>query len=229
MSALSTSRHGRAAAPGAAPATFRGRRGKRSLTGLLVAAHLVCGSAAARAQSATLPADTARPDSLRLATLTARAVARDPRGAQRALQAERAALELRTIAREALPTLAGSGQAQYQSQVTRLPIELPPAVTGGRPFPLPPNDTYDASVRAELALRDPTRAPRRAARRAQLAEAEAQVGADAVRRAPAGHADVLRARHARRPARDAGDEPARPRGAPRRGDPPRARRRRPAE
>jgi outer membrane protein TolC len=40
---------------------------------------------------------------------------------------------------------------------------------------VPPNDTYDASVRADLALRDPSRAPRRAARRAQLVEAQAQV------------------------------------------------------
>jgi hypothetical protein len=93
-------------------------------------------------------------------------VARDPRTRAPALQAERAALQLRSIAREALPGVTVGGQAQYQSQVTRLPLQLPPALTGGAALPVPPNETYDAQLRAEAPLVDPTRRARMAARRA---------------------------------------------------------------
>ena len=116
-------------------------------------------------------------DTLRLPELQALAAARDPRARRPELQAERAALQRRTIAREALPTISAGSQAQYQSQVTRLPLTLPPALTDGRGIPVPPHDTYDASLRADAALLDPSRAPRLALRRAQLVEEQAQVGA----------------------------------------------------
>jgi outer membrane protein TolC len=115
-------------------------------------------------------------DTLRLPALQALAAARDPRARQPELQAERAALQRRTIALEALPTISAGSQAQYQSQVTRLPLTLPPALTGGRGIPVPPHDSYDASLRADAALLDPGRAPRLALRRAQLVEEQAQVG-----------------------------------------------------
>jgi outer membrane protein TolC len=115
-------------------------------------------------------------DTLHLPALQALATARDPRARQPELQARRAALQGHSIAREALPTLSTGAQAQYQSQVTRLPLTLPPALTGGRGIPVPPQDSYDASLRADAALLDPSRAPRLALRRAQLAEEQAQVG-----------------------------------------------------
>ncbi len=143
----------------------------RAWLAALLAVGLPLASEPAGAQPA-LPVDT-----LRLPALQALAAARDPRARQSELQAERALLQRRTIAREALPTLSAGSQAQYQSQVTRLPLTLPPALTGGRRIPVPPHDTYDASLRADAALLDPSRTPRLAVRRAQLVEEQAQVRA----------------------------------------------------
>lgn len=110
------------------------------------------------------------PDTLRLAALERAAVATDPRAAQLALQRARTALRLRSLDAERLPALELDGQGQYQSAVTSLPIRLPNLA-----IPTPPHDTYDAYLRANERLLDPTLGPRRAVERAQLAQSEAQV------------------------------------------------------
>jgi outer membrane protein TolC len=110
-------------------------------------------------------------DSLRLGTLLDDAVRRDPRGRQLALLAAQSTLRQRTIAAERLPTLGVVGVGQYQSDVTQLPIRLP----DGTSPPGPPHQTYDARLEARQRLWDPSRAPRRDAERAQLAESEARV------------------------------------------------------
>ncbi len=154
------------------------RRARTAAAALATALAAALGAAlAARpavAQPGVLGTRGAR-DTLRLAAVRAQALARDPRARTPGLQARAAALRLRTIAREALPALGVNGQAQLQSQVTRLPIDLPPGLTGGRGLPVPPHDTYDAHLRAELALVDPTRRARTEAARAELAEAQAGV------------------------------------------------------
>ena len=117
------------------------------------------------------PAQQAPPaaDSLRLATLQAEARAADPRQAQLALQAREAALQQRNIAAERLPLVSAAAQAQYQSQVLRIPIQLP----GGQQFPTPLHDAYDAHVEAQESLFDPSAAPRRGVVRAELAQSDA--------------------------------------------------------
>ncbi len=109
-------------------------------------------------------------DSLTLAALQADALRADPRRAQLRLQADITALHLRNIAAEEYPALAGTGQAQYQSAVTKIAVPLP-----GVSIPTPPHDTYNAYVNAQESLLDPSRAPRRAVERAQLSESQAQV------------------------------------------------------
>jgi outer membrane protein TolC len=127
--------------------------------------------------SAALPAQLptgagGRRDSLRLSALYGEAVQRDPRQRQLQLYAEQTELRLRNIAAERFPTLSAEGQAQYQSDVTTVPTGL-----GGLRPVSPPHDTYDARVVAQQQILDPTRGPRRAAERAQLTEAQAQVRA----------------------------------------------------
>jgi outer membrane protein TolC len=112
-------------------------------------------------------------DSLRLGTLHAGAVRRDPRGRQLDLLDAQSALRLRTLAAERLPTLGVVGLGQYQSDVTRLPIRLP---DGSAPAG-PRHDTFDARVEARQRLYDPSRAPRRAVEEAQRDEAQARVRA----------------------------------------------------
>lgn len=122
-----------------------------------------------RALAAQHPAPRAA-DTLRLSELEDAAIATDPRAAQRALQRMRTALRLRSLAAERLPALEMDGQGQYQSAVTSLAIRLP-----GVTVPVPPHDTYDAYLRAQERLLDPTLAPRRAVERAQLEQSEAQL------------------------------------------------------
>jgi len=116
------------------------------------------------------PLAAQRPDSVRLGSVLRAALAVDPRQRQLAIAAEQSALRLRNIDAERLPALAAAGQAQYQSDVPHLALALPNVHV-----PLPPHDTYDAHAEAQLAIVDPTRAPRRGAERAQLAETQAQV------------------------------------------------------
>jgi outer membrane protein TolC len=110
-------------------------------------------------------------DSLRLRALYDEAAQRDPRQRQLQLQAAQTALRLRNIAAERFPSLTAEGQAQYQSDVTTVPLLAP----GGQGPPSPPHDTYDARVVAQEPIFDPSRTPRRAVERAQLTEAQAQI------------------------------------------------------
>ncbi len=110
-------------------------------------------------------------DSLRLSAVHAQARQADPRLRQLTLSAQQSALRMQTIDASRRPSLALDGTAQYQSDVVRIPFQLP---TGQTP-PASPHDTYDAHLLAQLPLVDPTLTPRRAVERAQLAENEAQV------------------------------------------------------
>ena len=109
-------------------------------------------------------------DSLRLGALHADAIRHDPRGRQFELLASQSQLRLRNLDAELLPALTLNGQAQYLSDVPRIPFALP----GSSP-PVPPNDNYDANVALRQRLYDPGRNPRRDVERAQLAESQARV------------------------------------------------------
>lgn len=121
---------------------------------------------------AALAQDTTRlgrgQDSLRLSTLQAEAARLDPRHRQLSLYATAADLRIRNISAERLPALSVDARAQYQSDVTKLPIAAPGA-------PTPPHHTYDASLNARQSLFDPTIGARRSVERAQLDESLAQV------------------------------------------------------
>lgn len=132
--------------------------------------HAIAGAALWLAGAAPSLAAQASRDSLRLSELHADAAREDPRQRQLDLYASASALRLRTIATERLPSLSLDGRAQYQSDVTRLPVMAPGA-------PTPPHHTYDASLLARQSLIDPTFGPRRAVERAQLGESQAQVRA----------------------------------------------------
>ncbi|MGH7719468.1 MAG: TolC family protein [Gemmatimonadaceae bacterium] len=110
-------------------------------------------------------------DSLRLPALQEAALRTDPRVRQLDLLAGQSRLRLRSITAERLPVLSAEGQAQYQSDVVRIPFELP----NGQRIPSPGRDTYDAHVGAQQSLFDPTLGARRTAERAQLAESQSRV------------------------------------------------------
>jgi len=113
-------------------------------------------------------------DSLRLGALQDTAVMRSPRGRELALLVEQSRLRQQNLTAERRPTLTVEGQAQYLSDVTRIPIVLP----GGVSPPTPPHDTYDAHLAAGQKLYDPTIGPRRAVEDAQLAESVARLRAE---------------------------------------------------
>lgn len=121
----------------------------------------------------TLAAQAPPVDSLRLGTLHAEAAAADPRRRELGLLDAQTALRLRSIAAERLPALSGDGSAQYQSDVVRIPFQLP----GGQRAPSPRNESYDARVSAQQSLFDPTIGPRRAVERARGAESQARTEA----------------------------------------------------
>ena len=108
-------------------------------------------------------------DSLRLDVLQTAAERHDPRAQQLAIRESQAALRLRTIADERLPSITGAALAQHQSVVTEFPA------VPGRPAVSLLHDTYDAHVELVEPLLDPTRAARAASERAQLARARADV------------------------------------------------------
>jgi outer membrane protein TolC len=108
-----------------------------------------------------------------LGTLHEEAAAADPRVRQLKLEAERTELRLRNISVERLPIVTAEGLAQYQSDVPTPPPFLP----GGQPLFIPPNQTYDATLRVEQPLYDPSISPRQAVERAQLAETQARIRA----------------------------------------------------
>lgn len=120
----------------------------------------VCVALSAGAQ-ATPPRDT-----LHLAVLQRAAIAHDPRGAQAALLAGQSGLRLRNLHSERFPTLGLTGQTQYQSDVTNIPI---PGTLS------PAKDTYDANVALRVRLFDPSRTPRRGIEQASLAESQAKL------------------------------------------------------
>lgn len=126
-----------------------------------------------------MPAAVHAQDTLRLGALHADAVRHDPRGAQLGLLGEQSMLRLRDVDAERLPVLTVLGQAQYQSDVVTIPIQLPGS---GRP-PAPPNDTYDAHLALRQRVYDATRGARRDVERALLAESRArtETSIDAVR------------------------------------------------
>ena len=103
---------------------------------------------------------------LRLSALQDSARSNNPRMRQVALLGRQSALRQRNIAGELLPAVVVESQAQYQSDVARVPV--PGA-------PTPPHDTYDARVLVTQRLYDPTLAPRRGVERAQLAQSQAAV------------------------------------------------------
>jgi len=109
-------------------------------------------------------------DSVRLSALLQQAAVTDPRQRQFQLSAAASALRLENIDADKKPTLGLSGQAQYQSAVTTIPVRVPNIT-----IPTPPYDTYDAHLNAQQPLVNPTVAPRRAAERAQLAETQAEL------------------------------------------------------
>ncbi len=112
-------------------------------------------------------------DSLSLGALQNIAVMRDPRARELAILTEQSRLRQQNLAAEHLPSLTVEGQAQYQSDVPKIPIKLP-----GISPPTPPHDTYDAHLAAQEKLYDPTIRARRAVEDAQLAEARARVRAE---------------------------------------------------
>ena len=106
-------------------------------------------------------------DTIRLGTLQAGAARRDPRARELDLLIAQVRLRQRNLDMERRPSLTVESQAQYQSEVARIPIALP----GGAAPPIPPHDTYDAKIVAQQRLYDPTLAPRRAVEDAQSSEA----------------------------------------------------------
>ncbi len=130
--------------------------------GLVLVGLSVCGSARAGAQLPT-------PDSLRLDVLHTAAERRDPRLRELTIRESQTALHLRNISAERLPTIAGSGQAQYQSVVTEFPGSL------GRPGQALLHDTYDANVQVTQTVLDPSRSARAAVERAQLGRNRADI------------------------------------------------------
>ena len=110
-------------------------------------------------------------DSIGLGDLHTRALQSDPRAARLELLAAQSTLRLRNLEADRLPAIAVEGQAQYQSDVAKLPIALP----GGGAPPTPPNDTYDARVAATQRLLDPTLDARRHIEGARRAHDEAEL------------------------------------------------------
>ncbi|MGH7525091.1 MAG: TolC family protein [Gemmatimonadales bacterium] len=123
------------------------------------------------AQQSPGGAPPAARDSLQLGVVLEEALRADPRSGQLQLHAARTELRLRNLATERLPVLTAEGLAQYQSDVTEVPLTLP----GGQSPPTPAKDTYDAWLGIEQSIFDPSLSPRRAVERAQLAESHARV------------------------------------------------------
>jgi outer membrane protein TolC len=116
-------------------------------------------------------AQTTRADTVTLFTLQQQTRMRDPRVRQLDLLASQSRLRLENLRADRKPQLSLDGQAQYQSDVAKIPIALP----GGITAPTPPHDTYDARVGAQYKLYDATLAPRQAVERAQFAELRSRV------------------------------------------------------
>lgn len=123
------------------------------------------------APSARVLAQTSAPDTVRLGSLQSSALQRDPRTRELALLSAQSRLRHASFDAERRPMLSFETQAQYQSDVARIPITLPGGVTP----PVPPHDTYDARLIAQQRIIDPGLGPRRAVEDAQLAESQARL------------------------------------------------------
>jgi outer membrane protein TolC len=110
-------------------------------------------------------------EALRLGALQQEARAADARTRELELLASQTDLRLHNLDAERLPAISTLAQTQYQSDVPTLPLTLP----GGQPPFAPPKFTYDASVRADERIYDPSLAARRDLARADLAESQARV------------------------------------------------------
>ncbi len=127
-------------------------------------ARLVAGLAALVALGAT-PARAQR-DSLRLADLQRAALARDPRGRELSLLDSATALRVENVAVERRPQLSLTADAQHQSDVTKVSLNVP----GAHP-PVPPKDRWQAVLGVQQLLYDAgSIGTRQAVERARLAE-----------------------------------------------------------
>jgi len=145
----------------------------RRKPGLILIAMLAPSVVAHAQDPRTDSSQLAGRDSVPLGALQDSAVLRDPRGRELALLTAQSRLRQQNLTAERLPTLSLEGQAQYQSDVARIPITLP----GGLKVPTPPHDTYDAHLAAGQRLYDPSIGARRAVEDAQLAESQARLRA----------------------------------------------------
>lgn len=133
---------------------------------LLVAGCLNVFSAAAFAQQ---PPAAGAP--LDLGVLHREAQAADARAREVGDLERQSTLRQRNVDVERLPALSVLGQTQAQSDVPTAPFTLP----SGDPLFSPPKVTWDASLRVDQRLFDPSRGPRRALEDASLAESQARV------------------------------------------------------
>ena len=108
---------------------------------------------------------------LRLADLQRDAAAADARAREIDQLARQSELRLRNLDVEQLPAVSVLGNTQYQSDVPTSPITLP----SGEPAFGPSKFMYDASLRVDQRLYDPSLGPRRALERAGLAESQSRV------------------------------------------------------
>lgn len=109
--------------------------------------------------------------SLELGALQREAAAADARARELDQLARQSNLRLRNLDVEQLPAVSVLGQTQYQSDVPTAPFALP----NGQPAFAPPKFSYDASLRVDQRVFDPSLEPRRALERATLAESQARV------------------------------------------------------
>ncbi|HEX6590280.1 MAG TPA: TolC family protein [Longimicrobiales bacterium] len=113
-------------------------------------------------------------DTLQLSGLQREAIERDPRAAQYALLERQAELRMRNLSAERLPQLSATGEATYQSEVTRIPIAVP-----GGEAPEPPKDRLEVALLADWLFYDGGGvASRSDVERARLAAARAQLAAE---------------------------------------------------
>jgi outer membrane protein TolC len=138
-------------------------------TTIAAAFVMVCALGARVARAQQVP--SASSPILQLAALQQAAVDADPRFAQLRLQQAQTDLRVGNIDAERKPAVAVEGQVQLQSDVPT----PPPFIPGGKPLFLPPKDTYDAHLRIEQRIFDPTLSTRADLERAELAESQARV------------------------------------------------------
>ena len=119
----------------------------------------------------TVDAQPSPREPLALDVLQRAAAQADPRFREIELLEAQSELRVGNIEAGRRPAVTAAAQAQYQSDVPSPPAVVP----GGAPLFLPPKDTYDANVRIDQAIVDPTVRPRLAAERAQLRESQARV------------------------------------------------------